>query len=85
MYDQVYIQVNYEKEMTLFGVVTQGSHTNPKEWMTSYQVKYANESGQNFTTVMDSCNGCDNKIPRVSFVGIVYFKFTNLKFIDKFQ
>jgi len=65
LYDQVYIQVNYEKEMTLFGVVTQGSHTNPKEWMTSYQVKYANESGQNFTTVMDSCNGCDNKIPRV--------------------
>ena len=41
--------------MTFYGVVTQGcGKQNVNEWMTSYQVRYANESGENFLDVMDS-------------------------------
>jgi len=54
LYSDVWIQVDYKKTMTLHGIVTQGSATNVKEWMTSYQVMYANENGGNFTAVMDS-------------------------------
>ena len=53
MYSNVWIQVDFKKTMTLHGVATQGSSTNVKEWMTSYQVMYANESEENFTAVMD--------------------------------
>ena len=53
MYSNVWIEVDYKKMMTLHGVATQGNeHSN--EWMTSYQVRYANESGGGFTAVMDS-------------------------------
>jgi len=52
-YSNVWIQVDYRREMTLYGVVTQGSRHISKEWMSSYYVKYANGSGE-FTTVMDS-------------------------------
>jgi len=53
LYSNVYIQVDYKKLMTLHGVVTQGNHYYD-EWMTSYRVKYAYESGQSFVDAMDS-------------------------------
>ena len=61
LYSDVWIQVDYKKTMTLHGIVTQGSATNVKEWMTSYQVMYANENGGNFTAVMDS-SGINAKV-----------------------
>ena len=66
--------------MTLHGVVTQGSATQVKEWMTSYQVMYANESGGNFTAVMDS-SGLN---PKVSILFDLVTKLSSYKNYESF-
>ena len=64
VYQDLWIQADFGRNVVAEGVVTQGRH-NTNQWVTSYRVQYKKDGEDHFQTVLDK----DNQ-PKVIFVFI---------------
>ena len=55
IYPDLWIQVDFGRNVVAEGVVTQGRHTK-NQWVTSYQVQYKKDGEDHFQTVLDKNN-----------------------------
>ena len=60
IYDDLWIQVDFLRDVHVDGVVTQGrmdkNHDDKNQWVTTYHVRHKKDGQENFKTIQDGNN-----------------------------